>query len=62
MFGFHQLETYHLYSRERLNQLRAEAEVARLLPRQSLRQRLARVLRSWAEALEAPTPRRRALV
>ncbi|WP_018465219.1 hypothetical protein [Calidithermus timidus] len=61
MFGFHQVETYRLHSLERLNQLRAQAEVARLLPRQSLRQHLARMLRSWAEALEAPTPRRRAL-
>lgn len=62
MFGFHELETYRFYSQERLNQLRAEAEVARLLPRQSLRRHLARVLRAWAEALETPTPRRRALV
>jgi hypothetical protein len=61
MFGFHQLETHHLHTQERLKQLWAQAEVARLLPRQSLRRQLARVLRTWAEALETPTPRRRAL-
>lgn len=61
MFGFHQFETYRLHSQERLNQLRAQAEVARLLPHRPLRQHLAQVLRSWAEALETPAPRRRVL-
>lgn len=60
MFGLHEFETYHLHSQERLKELRAQAEVARLLPRRSLRWHLAQVLRSWAEALETP-PRRRVL-
>lgn len=60
MFGFHQFETYRLHNQERLNQLRAQAQVDRLLPRYSLRRRAALVLRRWAEALEAPAPRRAA--